>query len=178
MPHSPAAVALPQSPPRAQPAAPSLAAVVSPSRRQSLIQLAAASGDDAAVSAAAAAAAASPVVLPPTPGLYATPPAVGPQPQQSFVPSPPPGGFGMPHDPFATPPPEAELEHAPLVELHDGIVLYTFTAEADSEVSVRENQVVLVRFEDGVKHVAEGWVTVTTRDGTTGLVPETYVAVE
>ena len=76
------------------------------------------------------------------------------------------------------PPVQAEPS-PPLVpiSLRPGLVIYDFLAEAPNELTVRTGQVVAVRFEAGVKFVAEGWVSVETREGEQGLVPESYVEV-
>ncbi len=124
----------------------------------------------------------SPAVLPPTPGLFASPPGVAPPAaEQAPAATPPPAKhpFGQGGDPFASPSPSpAPGPPRARVDFRQGLILYDFNAEADSELTVAENELVSVRFEDGVKHVADGWVSVSRRDGSTGLVPETYVAVD
>ena len=119
----------------------------------------------------------SPAVLPPTPGMFASPPAVAAP--AGVAATPPPDPDPVSCDPFASPlTPASPSARGPRVDFRQGLVLYDFTAEADSELSVAENMLVSVRFENGVKHVADGWVSVSLRDGATGLVPETYVAVD
>jgi len=122
----------------------------------------------------------SPAVLPSTPGMFATPPGVAPPASPAaLAPTPPPDPDPFSFDPFASPlTPASPASRGPRVDFRQGLVLYDFTAEADSELSVAENMLVSVRFENGVKHVADGWVSVSLRDGSTGLVPETYVAVD
>jgi len=76
--------------------------------------------------------------------------------------------------------PPAQAEPSPPlvpISLRPGLVIYDFLAEAPNELTVRTGQVVAVRFEAGVKFVAEGWVSVETREGDQGLVPESYVEV-
>jgi hypothetical protein len=119
----------------------------------------------------------SPAVLPPTPGLFASPPGVAGG--AGVAATPPPEVDPFTFDPFASPlTPASPSTRGPRVDFRQGLVLYDFNAEADSELSVAENMLVSVRFENGVKHVADGWVSVSLRDGATGLVPETYVAVD
>lgn len=76
---------------------------------------------------------------------------------------------------------EAVPEASPVsanVTMRPGLVLYDFTAEAEHEMSVRTGDVVMVRFDDGVKRVTDGWVSCQTATGDLGLVPDSYVALK
>ena len=160
--------------------APTPAQQPSPTSRRAGLLAAAAAAERESVVPGDANGGRSPAVLPSTPGLFATPPGVAPPASPAaLAPTPPPDPDPFSFDPFASPlTPASPASRGPRVDFRQGLVLYDFTAEADSELSVAENMLVSVRFENGVKHVADGWVSVSLRDGSTGLVPETYVAVD
>jgi hypothetical protein len=66
----------------------------------------------------------------------------------------------------------------PVVTFRRGLVLYDFTAEANNELSVKTGDVVMVRFDDGVKLVSDGWVSCQGQGDELGLVPDAYIAVK
>ena len=82
--------------------------------------------------------------------------------------------------PIAAPPAmETASPAGPQVSMQRGLVLYDFTAEAEHELTVKAGDIVMVRFDDGVKLVTDGWVSCQpAAGGDLGLVPDSYVALK
>ena len=81
----------------------------------------------------------------------------------------------------AAPSPPVSAPGSPMglvVTFRKGLVLYDFTAEASNELSVKTGDVVMVRFDDGVKLVSDGWVSCQDQSQELGLVPDAYIAVK
>ena len=91
-------------------------------------------------------------------------PAAGSNGSQNSMPPPP---MSAPASPLG-----------PVVTFRRGLVLYDFTAEASNELSVKTGDVVMVRFDDGVKLVSDGWVSCQDQGDELGLVPDAYIAVK